>query len=81
MYIGAEARRGSVGMLWSAQDDRRVMLPERQPLAAIADGGLLDDRWVRRQAVAAGGSLRDGELRCPPLAVTKLDRLSGHSAI
>jgi hypothetical protein len=39
----------------------------------------LDERWVTVRLGRPVGRFRDGELRCPPLALEKLDRLSGHS--
>jgi hypothetical protein len=49
---------------------------ERQ-LARITE---LDDRWVTVRLWRPVGRFRDGELRCPPLTLKKLDRLSDQSA-
>jgi hypothetical protein len=40
----------------------------------------LDDRWVTVRMSRPVGRFQDGELRCPPLALKKLDRLDGQSA-
>jgi xanthine/CO dehydrogenase XdhC/CoxF family maturation factor len=40
----------------------------------------LDDRWVTVRLWRRVGRFRDGELRCPPLALRKLDRASGRPA-
>jgi hypothetical protein len=37
----------------------------------------LDDRWVTVRLWRPVGRFRAGELRCPPLALRKLDRASG----
>ena len=123
-------------MLWPVEDDRRMKLPERQLLEAIADGELdehlvaiadavqarrdllhtvesataladlcvgetvmfnrrvrprylerqlaviteLDDHAVTVRLWRPVGRFRDGELRCPPLALQKLDRVSARPA-
>jgi hypothetical protein len=46
-------------------------------LAVITE---LDERWVTVKLWRPVGRFRDGELRCPPLALRKLDRLNGPSA-
>ena len=46
-------------------------------LAVITE---LDDRWVTVRLARAVGRFRDAELRCPPLALRKLDRSSGPAA-
>jgi hypothetical protein len=40
----------------------------------------LDPRWVTVKLARPVGRFRDGELRCPPLALRKLDRPSGLAA-
>jgi hypothetical protein len=40
----------------------------------------LDDHWVSVQLSRPVGRFRTGELRCPPLALTKLNRVSSHPA-
>jgi hypothetical protein len=67
-------------MLWQALEDRALRRPERKLLDAIAAGGLelaviteLDQHWVTLRLARPVGRFRHGELRCPPLAVRKLE--------
>jgi hypothetical protein len=46
-------------------------------LAVITE---LDERWVTLRLARPVGRFGDGELRCPPLAVRKLERPGSHPA-
>lgn len=135
--MASETARELDGMLWSETDDRRLRLPERELLDAIADGEL-DDHLVavadavhaRREllhtvrsatalsrlcvgdtvvftdrirprylehelAVVTGigdrhvtvrlgrpvGRFGEGEIRCPPLALQRVDRVAGQPEV
>jgi hypothetical protein len=61
--VATAAGEKSQPALWSELSDRSSTAPERLLLDAIA-AGELDEH----------GRFRSGELRCPPLALDKLDR-------